>query len=164
MKKLFTIFMAVLVLCTCATADMSAKKRTSRRTSNSSSGVNLLSESYTYNEGIFHYREVLSGGRQIHDYILGINTYDYGCSPSCEAYYYDVYNDNIIYMQGEATSKNSMVLTSYDGFKLTVTYVSRDKIKVKEGTYTSTYKKIVNVDVSTFINEDVVKNAVYKLP
>lgn len=33
MKKLFTIFLAVVVLGTCATADMSAKKRTKSRSS-----------------------------------------------------------------------------------------------------------------------------------
>ena len=163
MKKLFTIFMAVLVLCTCATADMSAKKRTSRRTSNSSSTVNLFSD-YPGNQGIFHYQEVLNGGRQIHDYILAISVCDYGCTPNCDAYYYDVYNDNVIYMQGYTTSKNNTLELMSDNLKLTVTYLSKTKIKVKEGNYTSTFKKISDVNVNTILDENSVKNAVDKLP
>ncbi|MBR5085678.1 MAG: hypothetical protein IKX31_01575 [Muribaculaceae bacterium] len=160
MKKLFTILLAVLVLGTCATTEMSAKKR-KHSVQQASSGVNLYSENDAGNSGIFYYRLELTGGRQIHDYILGIDSYDEYCMPHCEAYYYDVYNDNIIYMQGHAKSKNILELESNDGFKLTVTYKSKNEIKVKEGTVTSTFKKIANDLAPT---EEDVRNAVNKLP
>ena len=167
MKKLFTILLAVLVLGTCTTLDMSAKKRKTHRSSNNSSGVNLYSESACNNQGIFYYTEELYGGRQIHDFILGIDGCDAYCTPNCEAYYYDVYNDEVKYLQGYVKSKNTIEFVSNglnDDFKLTVTYQSRDKIKVKEGGNVSTFKKFVNVDGNTIINEEMVRNSLSKLP
>lgn len=166
MKKLFTILLAVLVLGTCTTLDMSAKKR-KHNAQKASSSVNLYSDNDTGNRGIFHYREVLSDGRQIHDFILGIDGCDAYCTPNCEAYYYDVYNDEVKYLQGYVKSKNTIELVSNglnDDFKLTVTYQSRDKIKVKEGGNVSTFKKFVNVDGNTIINEEMVRNSLSKLP
>ena len=51
MKKLFTIFLAVVVLGTCATADMSAKKRTKSRSSSGTviKNTNNIGQSYSNN-------------------------------------------------------------------------------------------------------------------
>ena len=130
-----------MATCVTATADAKRKRTTQPRQSNTQ--VNIHSN--TDYSGLFHYREYINGGRRIHDYFINMDPYDDATTPACELVYYDVYNGETTYYQCyPQDSKNTIVFQDYNDHKITVTILSKNKIKVTEYGFSLTFKRIAN--------------------